>query len=110
MIEWTILAIAIAGAWFWLDSLKAREIALAAGERECAAQGLQFLDWTVAQSKLRLERDEEGRAKLRRVYRFEYSETGNDRLQGSISLLGRRVETVQLARQLISGDNVIPLH
>jgi hypothetical protein len=110
VIEWTILALVLGGAWFWLDSLKAREIALAAGERECAAQGLQFLDWTVAQSRLRLERDHDGRARLRRVFRFEYSETGNDRLEGSISLLGRHVETVQLARQLISGDNVIPLH
>lgn len=110
MIEWSVLALALASAWFWLDSLKAREIALAAGERECAARSLQFLDWTVAPAKLRLERDHDGRVKLRRVYRFEYSETGNDRLEGSVSLLGRRVEKVQLARQLISGDNVIPLH
>jgi len=108
--EWTILALALAGAWFWLDSLKCREIALAAGERACAAQGLQFLDWTVAQARLRPERDGGGRVRFRRVYRFEYSETGNDRLEGSVSLLGRRVDSVQLARQLISGDNVIPLH
>lgn len=110
MTEWTILALALAGAWFWLESLKCREIALAAGQRECAAQGLQFLDWTVAQAQLRPERDGEGRLRLRRVYRFEYSETGNDRLEGSILLLGRRVESVRLARQLIRGDNVIPLH
>lgn len=110
MIEWTILALAIAAGWFWLDSLKCREIALAAGQRECTAQGFQFLDWTVAQATLRPERDREGRVRLRRLYRFEYSETGNDRLEGSVSLLGRRVETVQLARQLIRGDNVIPLH
>lgn len=110
MMEWAILAIAVAGAWLWLDSLKCREIALAAGERACAAQGLQFLDWTVSQSRLRPQRDGEGRVRLRRVYRFEYSETGNDRLEGSVSVLGRRVERVQFARQLISGDNVIPLH
>lgn len=110
MTEWAVLAIAVAGAWFWLDSLKCREIALAAGERACAAQGLQFLDWTVTRSLLRPERSGEGRVRLRRVYRFEYSETGNDRLEGSVSLLGRHVERVQLARQLISGDNVIPLH
>jgi hypothetical protein len=110
MMEWIILVLAMAGAWFWLDSLRCREIALAAGERACAAQGLQFLDWTVAQMRLRPERDGEGRVRLRRVYRFEYSETGDDRLQGSVRLLGRRVEEVQLARQLLSGDNVIPLH
>lgn len=110
MIEWGVLLLAIAGAWFWLDTLKAREIALAAGQRACESESLQFLDWTVAQSKLRLTRNHEGQVRLARTYRFEYSESGNDRNVGTIQLLGRRVTAVELARQLIRGDNVIPLH
>ena len=39
----TLLAFA-ALAWFWSDSLKARERALAAGQLACARHGLQFLD------------------------------------------------------------------
>jgi hypothetical protein len=110
MIEWVVLVLAVSGAWFWLDTLKAREIALAAGQRVCEAESLQFLDWTVAQSRVRLARNSEGRVRVARTYRFEYSETGNDRNSGTIELLGRRVIAVELARQLIRGDNVIPLH
>jgi len=109
MIEWSVLMLIVAGAWFWLDTLKAREIALAAGLRTCGSEGLQFLDWTVAQSKLRVARNDDGQVRLRRTYRFEYSETGNDRNLGTITLLGRRVVAVELGRQLIRGDNVIPL-
>ncbi|MCW5625522.1 MAG: DUF3301 domain-containing protein, partial [Burkholderiales bacterium] len=65
--ELALLLIVVAGAWFWLDTLKTREIALKAGERECAAEGLQFLDWTVAQTRLRLARDGSGTVKLRRT-------------------------------------------
>lgn len=110
MIEWAVLILAVAGAWFWLDTLKAREIALAAGQRACESESLQFLDWTVAQSRMRLARNSEGQVRVARTYRFEYSETGNDRNTGTIELLGRRVIAVGLARQLIRGDNVIPLH
>lgn len=109
MIEWGVLLLVVAGAWFWLDTLKAREIALAAGQRACESESLQFLDWTVAQSKLRVRRNSEGQVRFERTYRFEYSESGNDRNGGTIHLLGRRVLSVELARQLIRGDNVIPL-
>ncbi|MEO8038018.1 MAG: DUF3301 domain-containing protein [Betaproteobacteria bacterium] len=104
-----MLILIVAGAWFWLDSLKAREIALAAGLRTCGGEGLQFLDWTVAQSRLRVRRNSEGQVRFERCYRFEYSETGNDRNVGTITLLGRRVLAVELGRQLIRGENVIPL-
>ena len=67
MIEWAVLLLVVAGAWFWLDTLKAREIALAAGQRACEREGLQFLDWTVAQSKLRVRRNSEGQVRFERT-------------------------------------------
>lgn len=108
---WEILALlaAVAVGWFWLDTLKAREIALAAGERACEAEGFQFLDWTVAQARLRVDRDDAGHAKLRRVYDFEYSATGADRYRGSVTLLGREVLAVHLAAPPSRPDNVVNL-
>ena len=70
-------------AWLWLDSLKAREV--------CAAEGLMFLDDTVAISGLKPVRDDGGRITLQRAYDFEYSDTGDNRLKGSVVMRGHRV-------------------
>lgn len=88
-----IVGILVLGAlaWLWLDSLKAREAAVRAARAACAAEGLLLLDDTVAISGLKPARDEEGRLKLQRAYDFEYSDTGDNRLQGSVVLRGHRV-------------------
>lgn len=78
-------------AWFWLDSLNAREAAVRAARATCEAEGLLFLDDTVAIAGLKPSRDENGRFALQRAYDFEFSDTGNNRRAGSIVLLGRRV-------------------
>ena len=78
-------------AWLWLDSLKAREAAIRAARAACAAEGLMLLDYTVAIAGLKLARDEDGRLKLQRAYDFEYSDNGDNRLKGSVVLLGHQV-------------------
>lgn len=85
------IAILAALAWLWFDSIRARDIAVAAARRACAADGVQFLDETVAIASLKPTRDDEGRLVLRRAYAFEYSETGAERRPGSIVLLGQEV-------------------
>ena len=111
MLELLALFTAIAIGWFWIDTLGAREVALAAGQRACEAEGLQFLDWTVAQSRLRLGRDDDGHLRVHRVYDFEYSETGSDRYKGSVTLLGRQILAVHIApiARPPSYDNVVNL-
>lgn len=89
-----------AGVWFWLDCLRAREIAVRAARAACAEEGWQFLDETVATSSLRPAREGEGRLKLRRIYAFEYSDTGDNRRQGSVALLGNEIEWLHLRPQL----------
>jgi hypothetical protein len=95
---WELLALglALAGAWLWIDSLRAREHAVAAGRAACARYGVQLLDETVAFARLRLARDGEGRLRLRRTYVFEFSETGDNRRHGAIVMLGARLEHLQL--------------
>lgn len=78
-------------AWLWLDSIKVREAAIHAAKAACASEGLQLLDYTVAIASLKLARDERGRLKLQRAYQFEYSDTGDNRLKGSVVLLGHSV-------------------
>jgi hypothetical protein len=103
-LEISVLALFLFGGWFWVDSMRAREAALDAGRRACAAENVQFLDWTVAVVKIRIGRSADGRLRLRRIYEFEFSDTGNNRLRGSITLLGAQL----IALHLDPGDGVVP--
>ena len=96
MWELLVLALALAATWLWLDSLRAREHAVAAGRAACARYGVQLLDETVAFARLRRGRDDNGRLRLRRTYIFEFTETGDNRRQGAIVMLGARLEDLQL--------------
>jgi len=90
-----ILVLALA-LLFWADSLRARERALAAGRAACQRYGVQLLDETVAASALRLARDGDGRLRIRRVFAFEFSDTGNNRRHGSVVILGAEVQDLEL--------------
>jgi len=94
MWEALVIALIVAGGFFWVDSLRARERALAAGRAACQRSDLQLLDETVSGASVRLARDAEGRLKIRRVFVFEFSDTGNNRRRGSITLLGAEVQDV----------------
>jgi hypothetical protein len=90
-----IIAI-VAGALLWIDSLRARERAVAAGRAACKRYELQFLDDTVSFARLRLARNEDGHLRIARTYTFEFSDTGNNRRHGSIVMLGGDLLDVDL--------------
>ena len=77
--------------WFWLDSLRAREIALGICRAACERRDLQFLDQAVALRRLRPTWGPEG-VRLRRVYRFDFSEEGVGRRSGYLVLRGLGLE------------------
>jgi hypothetical protein len=93
----TLLAITalLAAIWFWLDSLRAREIATGIGRAACERRGVQFLDYTVALQNLGLRWLPEG-VRLRRVYRFDYSEEGAGRHTGHITMLGIQLRDLSM--------------
>jgi len=90
------LLLLAAFGWFWFESLRALEIARMMGKRACSEANVQFLDDTVANVALALVRDKSGRRVLRRTYRFEFSETGNTRLEGRLTLLGGKIESLTM--------------
>lgn len=96
MWEGAAIVLIAAGIFFWLDSLRARERALSAGRAACQRYELQFLDDTVSVSRVRLGRDEEGQLRIARTYTFEFSDTGNNRRQGAIVMLGGELQDLQL--------------
>jgi hypothetical protein len=86
----------VAGAFVWIDSLRAREHAISAGRSACERYQLQFLDETVSFTRMRLARDEDGQVKISRTYTFEFSDTGNNRRHGAIVMLGADVADMHL--------------
>lgn len=101
MLELSLIVFFLALGWFWLDSMAAREVAETAGKRACREGGVQFLDDTVAFAALGFGRDGVGHLKPRRTYRFEFSDTGDNRLKGMVVMLGREVETLDLEQRYI---------
>ena len=92
--DWLILLLLAALVWFWIDSMRALDTARNAVKIVCNKYDVQFLDVAVSGIALALVRDELGRLALRRTYRFEFTETGNSRLEGRLTLLGTKVESV----------------
>jgi hypothetical protein len=96
MWEAAAIILIVGGALLWADSLRARERAIKAGRSACERYNVQFLDDTVSFARMRLARDEEGQLKISRTYTFEFTETGNNRRQGAIVMLGHQLVDLQL--------------
>jgi hypothetical protein len=94
--EVVVLLLLVGAGLLWADSLRARERAVRAGRDACARYGLQFLDETVSFARMRLARDSDGRVKIARTYTFEFSDTGNNRRDGAIVMLGGELQDLQL--------------
>lgn len=96
-----ILLVLLVG-WLWLDTLRAREMAVGLARRACERDQVQFLDQAVALRRLGLRWTRDG-IRVRRQYRFEFSEEGTGRRYGHLVLLGLRLECLSLERQIPEG-------
>ena len=86
------------GFWFWIDSMNAKERAVAAAIRACREIDVQLLDQTVALESMKPARNRQGHLVWRRIYGFEYSKRGIERQHGRAILRGRVLEQVQVDR------------
>lgn len=98
-LSWALLALLaamLATAWFWHDSLGARERANEAALDACQGTGASLLDGTVAFRRLQAVRVGGGALQLRRTYVFDYTRDGVTRQQGFVVMTGDSVESVGL--------------
>jgi len=101
-----LLVLAV-GGWFVWDSLKVRESANAAMRAACREEGLLFLDDTVALQSVWPARNGDGHLVLRRIYEFEYSDTGHNRRKGNITMVANDVAALYMGpRPIIEGESV----
>jgi hypothetical protein len=80
-------------AWMWLDSARAREFANLLAQRYCENRDMQFLDQTVALTRMGL-RWTNGGLRIRRMYRFDFSLEGSGRHTGYVLMLGSDLEMI----------------
>lgn len=90
-----LMALAIL-VWFWQNSLRFRDLAIHKCKLSCRSMDLQLLDETVALHKISITRNDRRDMKLLRRYHFEFSLSGHDRYEGSITFLGQAVDCIQL--------------
>ena len=91
--------------WFWLDSARARELAVGICSESCQREGLQFLDQTVALKRLGLRWTTQG-IRIRRTFQFDYSEEGEGRHSGMIILVGIQLESFRFEPPP-QGENIL---
>ena len=91
-----VLLFASAAAWLWRGH-GIRERALALAKQHCAKLDVELLDGNVAFRRLALLRDSRGQRRVARIYGFEFTVTGEQRLSGSISMYGRQLGAIELA-------------
>lgn len=94
LLVWLGLGVALVSFWWHSDGVKTR--ALAAAQQRCRDEGVQLLDHTLVISKVKPRRDDQGSWCLQRDYRFEFTSTGEQRYQGSIVMVGRRLHRLEL--------------
>lgn len=88
-----LMILAATAVAFWSASRAAAERAEALGRDACRAAGVQWLDQSVHEIRIRLCRYENGRLGLERTFRFDYSLDGDDRHSGRLVLRGNRLVT-----------------
>ncbi|MCP5413984.1 MAG: DUF3301 domain-containing protein [Chromatiaceae bacterium] len=93
MSYFVLLSIFFGLAWLWLDGARARELAIGLAKSYCEKHDLQFLDETVALSRMAPRWTNQG-IRIRRMFRFDFSLEGVGRRTGYVLMLGTRLETI----------------
>ena len=91
-------------AYAWYDSMRAREYVISYCRKLCDSAGVQFLDQTTALVSISIKRHARLGLVLRRIYQFEVSENGANRLQGYVVLDAGRVTDSHL--ETSAGHNI----
>ncbi|MCF6262795.1 MAG: DUF3301 domain-containing protein [Xanthomonadales bacterium] len=102
--ELLLIIVLVAISASWLTTMRARDRARSAVARLCKQYQLQLLDQSVALAGLKIARSSRGGLTLRRQFKFDYSEDGISRKNGSIWMKGDQAEMITIERS--DGDTI----
>jgi len=91
LIALLLLAVVVIG---WSATRSAADVARHHGRMACERAGVQWLDQSVALTRLGLRRDGHGRLRVLSHYSFDYSADGVSRRRGSMALLGSELQWI----------------
>ena len=83
----------------FLSAIRVRELAVQAVGRASAQDDFQLLDQSVHLQRVSLSRDEAGRWRIWRQYRFDYSYDGVERRHGFVVMLGRQLQSIVVSER-----------
>jgi hypothetical protein len=89
---------------YFLSAIRVRELAVQAVTRAGERDDYQLLDQAVHIRRISLSRDRQGRWRIWRQYRFDYSYDGVERRQGHVIMLGKSLQA------LVVSDGARTLH
>ncbi len=95
--EFIIIFTLIVVIFYWIDTIRAKELAVMHGKNACKDAGVTFLDQTVEIKKVRLKRNPRGTMVFYREYQFEFSSDGIRRFDAVIIMLGKQLLNLQLS-------------
>lgn len=78
----------------FLSAIRVRELAVQAVGRAGAQDDFQLLDQSVHLQRISMSRDDTGRWRIWRQYRFDYSYDGVERRHGFVIMLGRQLQSI----------------
>lgn len=84
---------------YFLTAIRIRELALQHVARASQRDDFQILDQAVHIQRFSLSRDTDGRWRVWRQYRFDYSYDGVNRRQGHVIMLGKKLQAVVVSEQ-----------
>ena len=83
----------------FLAAVRVRELAVQAVGRASERDDFQLLDQSVHIQRVSLSRDESGRWRIWRQYRFDYSFDGVERRQGVVIMLGKQLQAIVISER-----------
>ena len=83
----------------FLAAVRVRELAVQAVGRASERDDFQLLDQAVHIRRISLSRDEHGRWRIWRQYRFDYSYDGVERRQGVVTMLGTQLQSIMVSER-----------
>jgi hypothetical protein len=99
-----IVAVFLFGALclHFLASIRVRELALQAVGKASRRDDFQLLDQSVHVRRVSFSRDNTGRWRIWRQYRFDYTYDGVERRQGFVIMLGRQLQAVVVSEPSVT--------
>lgn len=110
LLDLLILAIPAAAVGLWWTGSRARELAVEHARRACQQRQLQFLDQSVALSRIRPARTSSGASCFTREFGFEFTDQGQFRDTATVTMRGHILQKVHFPYTRDNDGNRIYVH